>query len=174
MSSTEPQLPDVLDAIAEERVAWSDLVAAVGADRMLEPGPMGDWTFKDLAAHLTGWRERSIVRLEAAARGEQEPPPPWPAELTEDDAINDWIQARSRDRSVSEVLADADASYLRLSQAVQALPDEALWDPAYFPWTEGTPLGQAIVDRSYFGHLHEEHEPDVRAWLKQHDQAGRH
>ena len=27
---------------------------------MTEPGPMGEWTFKDLAAHLLGWRERTI------------------------------------------------------------------------------------------------------------------
>jgi hypothetical protein len=27
------------------------------------------------------------------------------------------------------------------------------------------PLGRGLVDRSFFGHLHEEHEPDVRAWL---------
>lgn len=169
MASPELSLPNVLDAIAEERVAWSDLVAAVGTDRMLQPGPMGDWTFKDLTAHLIGWRERSISRLEAAGRGELEPPSPWPAELTEDDEINDWIQDRYRDRSVSEILDEADASYLRLSQAVQSVPAEALWDPGYFPWTEGTAIGQAIIDRSFFAHLHEEHEPDVRAWLKQHD-----
>lgn len=166
MASTERKTTDALDAIAEERVAWSDLVAAVGPDRMLEPGPMGDWTFKDLAAHLTGWRERTIARLEAAGRGEPEPPAPWPAALTEDDAINDWIQAQHQDRSVSDVLADADASYLRLSMAVQSLPTAALWDPSFFPWTEGNAIGQAIVDRSLFGHLHDEHAPDVRAWLK--------
>jgi hypothetical protein len=166
MPSTDPRLSEVLDAIAEERVAWSDLVAAVGSGRMLEPGPMGEWTFKDLAAHLAGWRERGIARLEAAGRGAPEPPPPWPANLTDDDEINDWIQGRSRDRSVDDILAETDASYLRLSQAVQALPTGALWDPAYFPWTEGTAVGQAIVDRSFFGHLHEEHEPDVRAWLQ--------
>ena len=40
-----------------------------------QPGAMGDWTFKDVAAHLTAWRRRTVVRLEAAARGEAEPPP---------------------------------------------------------------------------------------------------
>ena len=54
-------------AAKEEGLRWSDLVAAIGPDRMEEPGPMGEWTFKDLAAHLTGWRERSIRRLEVVA-----------------------------------------------------------------------------------------------------------
>ena len=63
----------------------------VGEDRMTEPGPMGAWTFKDLSAHLLGWRDRTIARLEAAAEGRTEPPAPWPAELDDDDSINAWI-----------------------------------------------------------------------------------
>lgn len=43
-----------LAAIDAERNAWRELVAAVGPGRMDAPGPMGDWTFKDLVAHLTG------------------------------------------------------------------------------------------------------------------------
>ena len=39
-----------------ERAVWRELVREVGVDRMNEPGPMGPWSFKDLAAHLLGWR----------------------------------------------------------------------------------------------------------------------
>ena len=66
---------DALARIDAERRYWRDLVAEVGEDRMDEPGPMGEWTFKDLAAHLLGWRQRTIARLEAAAAGEREPAP---------------------------------------------------------------------------------------------------
>jgi hypothetical protein len=38
-----------------DRQVWGDLVAEVGRERMLEPGPMGEWTFKDMAAHLAAW-----------------------------------------------------------------------------------------------------------------------
>ncbi|MDQ4099499.1 MAG: ClbS/DfsB family four-helix bundle protein, partial [Chloroflexota bacterium] len=117
--------------------------------------------FKDLAAHLIGWRERTIGRIEAAARGEPEPPPPWPAEFTEDDTINDWIYHQHRDQPLRDVLADADQSYARLAAAVAALPEEAVTTPGYFPWMEG----RALADGNLFDHLHEEHEPDVKAWL---------
>jgi hypothetical protein len=163
--SSERNLSEVLNAIAAERAAWNDLVSAVGPDRMEEPGPMGEWSFKDLAAHLTGWRRRSIARLEAAGRGEEEPPPPWPANLTDVDDINDWIQAQAANQSVADILAAEDASYAGVSAAIQSLPADALWDRARFPWLEGTSIGEAILDRSYFGHLHDEHEPTVRAWL---------
>src|SRR5262245_12619250 len=115
-----------LAAIDAERADWDALVAAVGERRMDEPGPMGEWSFKDLAAHLTGWRDRTIRRLEAAARGEPEPPVPWPAELEDDDEINAWIHARNHDRPAAAVLRDAADSWDRLRAAVAALPDESL------------------------------------------------
>ena len=129
---------------------------------MEEPGAMGDWTFKDVAAHLTGWRQRTIGRFEAAARNEPPPPNPWPAELgeEEDDPINDWIHERSKDRPVDEVLAEADATYDEFIAAIEALPSEAVVDPNRFDWLEG----QALADSDFGGHL-DDHEPDVRAWL---------
>ena len=64
---TEPTKGEVLAAIDRERDAWETLLVEVGEARMLEPGAMGEWTFKDLTAHITGWRARALQRLEAAA-----------------------------------------------------------------------------------------------------------
>ena len=49
---------------------WRRLVADVPRDRMEQPGAMGDWTFKDVALHLTGWRRRTIRRLTATVRNQ--------------------------------------------------------------------------------------------------------
>ena len=74
---TETDARDRLVAhIRAERALWANLVNEIGEDRMTEPGPMGEWTFKDLASHLLAWRERTIARLEAAAEGREEPPQP--------------------------------------------------------------------------------------------------
>lgn len=150
---------ELLARIEAERAAWRDLVNEVGRDRMEQPGPMGAWTFKDLAAHLTGWRERTIGRLEAGPGNE--PPPPWPAQLQSDDEINVWIHERQQDRPLQAVLADADSSYTRLAAAIAALPEADVTTPGRFSWLEG----QSVTDRDFFGHFHDEHEADVRAWL---------
>jgi hypothetical protein len=160
-TDAQRQLAATIDA---EHRAWRDLIAEIGEDRMTEPGPMGDWSFRDLIVHLLGWRERTVARLEAIAAGQPEPPDPWPAELEEDDdvdAVNDWIQARGADRSVAELLAAADASYERLGAALSAIPAATLRDPAGIPWLDGT----AAVDVDWLSHLHEEHDPSIRAWL---------
>jgi hypothetical protein len=157
-----PTRERVVAYIEAERAWWRDLVEEIGEERMTEPGPMGEWTFKDLAAHLLGWRERTIRRLEAAAAGRPTPPSPWPSELDgDDDRVNDWIHSQSRDRSVRDVLSDVDRSYERLANAIVALPEDVLTRPGAFEW-----LGdQSLADLDPFSHVHDEHEPSIRAWL---------
>jgi uncharacterized protein (TIGR03083 family) len=160
--TTDPRAT-ILARIGDEGRRWQELVGEVGPDRMNEPGPMGEWSFKDLAAHLLGWRERTIARFEAAAEGRPAPPPPWPAELEgdDDDPVNDWINQQHRDRPAEDVLRDIDDSYERLATAIAALPEDMLTDPGAFPTLDG----QSVLDVDLFGHLHEEHEPSVREWL---------
>jgi hypothetical protein len=162
---TAPSKGQVLAAIDRERDAWETLLAEVGEARMLAPGAMGEWTFKDLAAHITGWRAWSLQRLEAAAQGRPEPPPVWPADRVSDDEINAWIHDINQDRLLGEVIGESRESYARLGEIVQMLPDDALNDPGRFPWLEGRALGPEIVSGAFFSHLHEEHEPEIRRWL---------
>jgi hypothetical protein len=159
------------DALIERvdmvRDRWRRLVADVGPDRLEQPGAMGDWTFKDVAAHLTAWRRRTVVRLVAAARGEPEPAPPWSAELpgdAEDDPINGWIHERTKDQPAGELVAEADGVYDELVAAIRALPIGIVTDTHRFAWLEG----EALADTDFGSHL-DEHEPDVRAWLAQAD-----
>lgn len=154
-----------LRRIDVEQAQWQETVAEVGEDRMDEPGPMGDWTFRDLVAHLTGWRSYSVARLEAVARGEADAPLPWPPVLTTDDEINAWIRDTAARQSLADVLADYDATFGRLRAVVEALPDDTLADAGATPWMNGASIGEAIVSGRYFDHWHEEHEPEVRAWL---------
>jgi hypothetical protein len=157
----------VLAAIDRERAEWETLLAEVGEARMLEPGAMGEWTFKDVIAHLTGWRSRWLRRLEAAANGQPEPKPAWPANLASDDEINTWIHEQNQERLLDEVVSESRESFARLAEIVQMLPDAALTDANYFSWLAGQALGPAITDGGYFGHWHDEHEADIRRWLKE-------
>jgi hypothetical protein len=158
---TRSDRDELLEDIQREQRVWRDIVAEVGRDRMNEPGPMGEWTFKDLVGHLAGWRGRTIARLEALANGRADPPTPWPPELKDDDSINAWIRVRDRKRSLDDVLTEYDRSFDRLAAVIRALPGEALVTPGYLPWRGDTRL----LDVSFFGHLHEEHEQGIREWL---------
>lgn len=161
-SKLKHQLVEIID---EERTDWEALLADVDPGRMDEPGVTGDWSFRDVTAHLLAWRDGGIRLLEAEARGEPEPPTPWPATLTGDDEINAWLYERDRELTADQVLEAYAETFARLRTAVLALPDEALTDPHYFPWMNGQSVAESMLDRSWFDHLHVEHEPQIRRWL---------
>jgi hypothetical protein len=153
---------EFLNGLREEYQQWEALLNQIGEARMDQSGVAADWSIKDIVAHLTGWRRRTVARLQAAQRGEGEPAPLWPAHLQTDDEINAWIYESNHGRSVREVLSESHQVFQQLLTAIEGLPDEALSDPArHLPWLEA----QSIKPSDFFGHFHEEHEPDMRAWV---------
>ena len=152
---------EVLAELKSENEAWERLLADIGEDRMEEPGVAGPWSIKDIVAHLAAWRRRTVGRIEAVANAQPEPAPEWPAGLADDDEINAWFHARDRGKSMREVLDESRGVFQRLVSAIEKLPDDALDDPARFPWMQGTPVTGATL----FGHFHDEHEADMRGYL---------
>src|SRR5688572_20087050 len=67
---------ELLNGLREEYRQWEVLLDEIGPARMDQPGVAGDWSIKDIVAHLTGWRRRTVARLQATQRSEPEPPPP--------------------------------------------------------------------------------------------------
>ena len=164
----------LLTELRTEQAAWEALLDEIGEAHMTQPEVAGGWSIKDIVAHLTGWRRRTVLRFQAALDPTIDMTPPWPAELGEldedddVDEINAWIYKTNRDRPLASVLNDSREVFQQLVTEVLALSDEQLNDPQRFPWLEGERLTGALI----FGHFHEEHEPDMRAWLAKVKQAG--
>src|SRR4051794_2128795 len=108
----------LLETVRGLRAALERDIAEAGEDRLEEPGSFGDWTFKDVLTHLTGWRMNTAARLEAGLRHE-EPVYPWPAPLDEDhdtDAINHWFFETGRSKSVAEILRESRETFDRVER----------------------------------------------------------
>src|SRR5690242_21908500 len=97
----------LLTQLRTEQAGWEALLAEIGEAHMTQPEVAGGWSIKDIVAHLTGWRRRSVARFQAALRHESSFAPPWPPQLETDDEINAWIYAANRDRSLADVLAES-------------------------------------------------------------------
>ena len=153
---------ELLNGLQEEYQPWKVLLDQIGPARMDQPGVTGHWSIKDIVAHLTGYWRQTVTRLQAAQRGEPDAPPPWPAHLQTDDEVNAWIYEATHRRAVREILDESQHVFQQLLTAIDDLPDRVLMDvQRYLPWLEGNPLSAAGI----FAHFHDEHEPDMRAWL---------
>jgi hypothetical protein len=151
----------LLAELHKEQASWRVLLDEIGEANMTQPDVAGGWSIKDIVAHLTGWRRRTIKRLQAALKHETDFSPPWPSELEADDDINAWIYEANRDRPLADVLSDSQAAFQQLLETLDTFSEEDLQDPRRLAWLEGEPLN----GKAFFSHFHEEHEPDMRAWL---------
>lgn len=156
--------PRLLDGLKNEQAGWEALLRDIGEEHMTQPEVAGGWSIKDIVAHLTGWRRRTVARLQAALRHEPTPPPDWPPQLESDDEINAWIYAANRDKPLADVLRESREVFQQLVDAVEAFPEADLLDSARFPWLEAEAF--PLTGTIFFGHFHDEHEPDMRAWLE--------
>lgn len=153
---------ELLNWLQEEQQQWEALLDEIGPARMELPGVNGQWSMKDMVAHLTGWQPKLIADMQAAQRGEPEPPPPWPTHLQTEDEVNAWIYERNRERSVSEVLDESRRVFQQLLAVIESLPNDVRIEPEWhLVWLNGKRFSAS----EFFDHFRDDHEPDVRTWL---------
>ena len=153
---------ELLNWLQAEYQRWDALLEQIDPTRMDQPGVSGHWSMKDIIAHLTGWQPWLISRIQAAQRGEVEPPPPWPAHLQTDNEINAWIYESNRERSVQEILDESQQVFRQFFAVIEDLPEDVrIEEEWHLVWLgdQRFPIGE------FFDHFHDDHEPDVRTWL---------
>jgi hypothetical protein len=151
---------EVLSALEESRENILDAIDGLSAEEMQEPGMDGDWSVKDLLAHLARW-EAELVKLLWQAQQGQKPSSihfsPVPV-----DEINARWQKEYRSRPLERVLEDFHGVRNQTVRRVEDLPEEAFEAPHYYSWLDQAPLWKWISDDSF---EHEaEHAAQIRAW----------
>lgn len=158
---------ELLTWLREENRQWEALLQEIGPARLEQPGVAAYWSIKDIVAHLNGWQHRVVATLQAALRGESEPPPHWPAHLQTEDEINAWIYKSNQERALREVLDETRQLFQQLLAIIENLPDEVRIeriDPTYYlVWVDD----KRFLPGEFFDHFRDDHESDVRAWLAQ-------
>ena len=140
------------------RVEWEALLAEVGEARMLQPGAAGEWSVKDVIAHVM-WSEREMVGvMHAHALVGSDL---WDLSQDERNAV---VFAEQRDRPLHDVLSEEQGVYAQFLEAVQALSDEDFTDPRRFREMPEQWLPWQVLAGCSFAH-YRQHTQSIRAWL---------
>jgi len=59
----------LLETMKTTRADWETLLTKVGEARMTVAGVTGNWSVKDVVAHLTAWEKQTVARLTAIRQG---------------------------------------------------------------------------------------------------------
>jgi uncharacterized protein (TIGR03083 family) len=104
--------------------AWTALkesYAGLSEAQLTEPGVMGEWSVKDILAHVTTWEEEALKYLPLILTGGR---PPRYIQSGGIDAFNAQMAEQKRDLALSEVLRQLEETHRRLLDYLQSVPEE--------------------------------------------------
>jgi hypothetical protein len=98
--------------------AYADLSDA----QMTEPGVTGDWSVRDVLAHVTIWEEEALKHLPLIIEGAI--PTRYAVTYGGIDAFNAQMLAKKKALSLSQVLGELSETHDRLVNYVETVPEE--------------------------------------------------
>ena len=152
----------LLDEMRTARSNWEAILAEVGEARLTEPGVEGDWSLKDIIAHITYFETWAADNVMAFRSGEPQPQSEYKG--LEMDEENARIYERLRAKPLPQVLQESQVSFQRSIEAVQGLRDEDLYDPEYTRVPDADWTVFDLIEGDTFEHYND-HITPVRAWL---------
>jgi hypothetical protein len=138
---------EVLALIHSGLTDFESTLARFSAAQIAEAKVQGEWTVKDILAHLTAWERWLVRRLSGTMKAD-------PVSYSEADVnrINAEFYEASRARPLADVQADFQKVHQNVLKAVEAQPDVI----------EG--LSLELIENNTYGH-YAEHLSAMRAWL---------
>jgi hypothetical protein len=141
----------LLGQAREEFRAFKAVLEGLDAARLSQAW-LGEWSVRDILAHISAWHRELGPALERMARGEK---PILDGVSYED--VNAWnarFAAAKRDTPVAEVLKELDSSHEYFLAQAAKVPEER-FDPGRTAYR--------IVDLNS-AHHYKEHGDQIRAW----------
>ncbi len=131
--------------LIEERHRLEQLVAALPVAGLRERGVVGEWSVKDVLAHLADWEAHMLVWLEAARAGEAVTGPEPGLSWRQLAAFNQRVYEAHRDEPLEAVLASFRDAHERFMALVAAMPEEEMLARARYPLTASKALYDWLV-----------------------------
>jgi Protein of unknown function (DUF1706) len=105
--------------------AWTEFkesYASLSDARLTAPGVVGDWSVKDIIAHVTWWEEEALKYLPLIIKAGT--PPRYSTHYGGINAFNALMTDRKHDLSLADVLRQQELVHHQLIDYLQSVPEE--------------------------------------------------
>ena len=161
---------DAVRLLEEQHAELASLFAELDEDDFVRRGTIGggDWSAKDLAAHMGIWEAFAVEAIDAFGRGERPAFEDRFAEPGGGDRVNDEGVRTFLDAPAGDVLTRFDELHRRVVAAIGAVPED-VWTAEYPFDPEDATLSDRVgsllgSDAGGFTHA-SAHLPDLRAYV---------
>src|SRR5215467_13608651 len=111
----------VLKRLNDAWLALKESYAGLTDSQLLELGVTGNWSVKDILAHITTWEEEALKHLPLVLEGGR--PPRYSAKYGGIDAFNALMTKHKAGLALTEVLEQLDEIHCRLLDYVRRAPE---------------------------------------------------
>lgn len=136
---------DLLAAADRERSKLDALLAELTPEQMVVPGVVGEWSVKDVLAHLAEWESMALGWYRTGLRGEAPEVPAPGYKWNQTPQLNRAIYEKHRDKGLEAVVDWLRSSREAMRGVIESLSDEELFTPGRFAWTRKNTLGTYFV-----------------------------
>jgi hypothetical protein len=160
----------LLENLHTERTRWETLLHQIREERLTLSGAVGEWSIKDVIAHIMSYEQYILDRLRETLQGEvyipSETPealaaylnqygyPDFGSPLLDDDEPNAWVIQRYKAEPLETVITKERQVYADLLKVIQELPEQAFAEGQY---------AERIESNTTEHYQH--HANDIRNWL---------
>ena len=127
-------------------------------------GVEGEWSIKDLIAHVNIWEERMVGWMELTLRGENPMQLPEGETWDDLDAWNHRTYLEMKPIPLDEVIQTWKANFARVISAIDSASEEDLLEADRFTWREGKALWLMIASNTYVHY--QDHQETIETWLR--------
>ncbi len=129
----------MLVTLKEEFDRWEEFLNGLSEDQITLPNVFDEWSIKDVIAHLTGWQQLSVARLEASLEKNQPKYPEWfPGQDPGDDELlhqtNNRIYHSYCDVPWQDVHYEWQMRYQRVVGLCETILETDLFAKGMFTW----------------------------------------
>jgi hypothetical protein len=116
----------MIERLRTERHRLEQNLEGLSREEMAQPDVVGEWSVKDVLAHLADWEAHMPVWMEATRRGEAVAEIESGLNWKQFNEFNQRIYARHRDQSLEEVLDYFHTIHEQFMTMVEAMPEDEM------------------------------------------------
>jgi hypothetical protein len=137
---------ELIDRIYKGRMQFEAILRKFDDRQMVEPKLLGEWSIKDMLAHLEFWDRWAVSLFNTLEKGEEV------KDLLQGSSIDDFnrqLFMRNHQRDLDDVKKGEMEAFNELVHRVETASPEDLFNGNRFAWTDGRPIANWFIWNSY-------------------------